>query len=141
MSDAYDFTLSPGQPTVFGPSPPVFGFDLSSFPNILSPGLYSAVDDITPPLTGPVNMPNETGFLASLRDITNGIVGATQNFYGAQAQIEHAKAQAAVAKAQGQNAVQVARAGLPSPQVLLLGGGALLALLIVTGGSGSGRRR
>lgn len=113
---------------------------MSGMPDLFSSvanGLNNAALDFTsnlPAVTAPLNLSSggSSDFLSSLNQIANNITGTAKAYYGTQAQIEQAKAQAAIAKAQGQNAVQVASAGLPSPQLLLFGGLGLAAVLLLT---------
>ncbi len=79
---------------------------------------------------------------ADLGSILNDVVKGGTDYYGALNQINQAKyssklikaqlaAQVAQAKAGGQNAVEVARTGLPSPTLLVVGAGLLATLLIL----------
>lgn len=92
----------------------------------------------TPVVTAPLSIDrDESGnFVASIDSIANAITHGVQTYYGTQAQIEQAKANAAISKAQGQNAVQVAQVGLPSPQLLLAAGVGIVALMLLTGKRG-----
>ena len=117
-------------------------------PNPFS-GDTSWLDQVQLPTTfpvssGPSSLPAVTppagGIVGSFNDVIGGLTNAVTSVYGSLAKIEQAKAGVAVARAQGQNAVQTARAGLPSPQLLLLGGLGLVAVLALSGGHG-GRRR
>lgn len=119
MSEGFSFDLSQLGSSGFdftgGSAPSSFNFQL-------------------PQLSAPLNISPTPGggWLSSINNVADTIVGGAKAYYGTQAQIEQAKAAAAVAKAQGQNAVQVAQAGLPSPQLLLFGGLGLMGLLILT---------
>lgn len=88
-----------------------------------------------PVVTAPLTLTQDAqgNFITSLDTLANTIVHGAETYYGTQAQIEQAKYNAQIARAQGQNAVQVAKVGLPSPQVLLIGGLGIVALMLLTG--------
>lgn len=98
--------------------------------------------DIFPPSGDPpaavLTLPKNT----NAADLTGKILQGANDYYSALAQINTAKygskivkaqAQAALAQARagGANAAEVARIGLPSPGLLLVGGLGLAALLIL----------
>lgn len=124
MSDVLDFSI----PAVSVPADlssltlPSVG-DVSSSFNLPSLGAPSFS---APTLAMPQSITTDiTGAIKSLGDVATSL-------FSTQAQIYQAQAAANVAKAQGQNAVQVAKAGLPSPQLLLFAGLGLAALLLVS---------
>lgn len=92
------------------------------------------LSSLTSGLQPPINlMPTaDGGILASFNDFARNFGDVAKTIYGTQAQIAQAQAQAAIAKAQGQNAVKTAQAGVPSPNILILGAFGLAALLLVT---------
>lgn len=88
------------------------------------------------------SLPTSAGSAFDLSKVANQVTKGAQTWFGAQtainnadyaSQLAKARAQAAVAqaKAGGANAAQTARAGLPSPTLLLAAGVALGAVLLL----------
>lgn len=82
---------------------------------------FGPASTVTPP-TSPLG-----DFDATISSIGNSVA----NLWNTKAAITNAQTQAQIAKAAGQNAVQVAQAGLPSVNILVLGGFALLAIVLL----------
>lgn len=105
--------------------------DIAAAADFLAP-FQSLSSVVSSPLSLSVAAPAASqGFLASLNNLAAQVTGAAKSFYQTQAEIEAAKASAQIARAQGANAVQVARTGTPSLNVMLLGGAALVAVFLV----------
>lgn len=96
------------------------------------PASAFTLPDFTATSSAPVITPPTVAapsFSDAIKNLADNIAQAASAYYGTQAQIATSRAQAQIAAAAGQNAVQTARAGLPSPTLLLLGGAGLVVAL------------
>lgn len=113
----------------------IFSFGDSTPPDLSS--LTFSSPDLSS-LTSGLTMPTQVGgaaggdIISGFNDFIKNIGGVATTVFQTQAQINQAQAQAAIANAQGQNAVKTAQAGVPSPNMLILGGAGLLALVLLT---------
>lgn len=82
--------------------------------------------------TGPLSTVSApTSPLSDLDSTVTTVGNSIANLWNTKAAITNAQTKAQIAKAAGQNAVQVAHAGLPSVNILALGGFALLAIFLL----------